>query len=178
MPATALVTGPPRSGKSTVLERTVDRLRADGWEVGGITAPEIRDDGDRVGFEIDAVGREGRATMAHVEYDGDPRVGKYGVDVDAIDRLTGVLESSIDDPAIDCVVIDEIAPMQLESERFRTATTRALDAPKPTLAAVADGSSGTLGAVKSRSDVAAFTVAPETRDELPDRLVERVREWA
>ncbi|APW97865.1 nucleotide kinase [Halobiforma lacisalsi AJ5] len=176
MPNNALVTGPPRSGKTTALERTVERLRDRGLRVRGLAAPEIREEGDRVGFEVVAIGGDPRAVMAHVEYD-EPRVGKYGVDVAAIDRLAGTLEAAIESGGADCIVIDEIAPMQLESDRFRTATERALDASVPTVAAVADGTAGPLGEVKSRPDVETFAVEPGTRDALPERLLERVRGW-
>ena len=47
-----LITGPPRSGKTTVIQNVVDRLDAKGYQAGGIYCPEIRSDGGRVGFEI------------------------------------------------------------------------------------------------------------------------------
>ncbi|SDR18429.1 nucleoside-triphosphatase [Natronobacterium texcoconense] len=169
----ALVTGPPRSGKTTAIERAVDRLRADGYAVGGIASPEIRENGDRVGFEIIAVDGDAREVMAHVQYD-EPTVGKYGVDAGAIDRLAKTLESATDEA--DCVVVDEIAPMQLESERFVSTVEEILESPVPTLAAIADGDRGVLGEVKSRSDVETFGVTDETRDELPEQLVAFVEE--
>lgn len=189
MPYNALVTGPPRSGKTTALERTIDRLRELDLRVRGLAAPEIREDGDRVGFEIVAIGSDERAVMAHLEYDG-PRVGKYGVDVEAIDHLAGELESAIG--TADCLVIDEIAPMQLESERFREATERALDEPVPVFAAIAEGSadplesipvlgalsggsSDPLESIRSRSDVELLEITEENRDELPEWLVARVQ---
>ncbi|AXR77125.1 nucleoside-triphosphatase [Natrarchaeobaculum sulfurireducens] len=174
MSGNALVTGPPRSGKTTTLERAVDRLREDDLTVGGVVCPEIRVEGERVGFEITDLGGRRRATMAHVDVDG-PRVGKYGVDVPVIDRVV----SDVIPPALtraDCIVIDEVAPMQLESERFVEVTLRALESETPVLAAIATGSRGEfLYGVREREDVEIVAVEPETRDELPDRLATWVR---
>ncbi|MDQ2051208.1 nucleoside-triphosphatase [Natronolimnohabitans sp. A-GB9] len=169
MATNALVTGPPRSGKTTALERTVSRLREDGYAVGGLSSPERREDGERVGFEIVDIASGERAVMAHVEYDG-PSVGKYGVDVAAVDRLAGTaLPTAIE--SADCIVVDEIAPMQLESERFREETRRALESPTPVLSAIkSDGSDEFIGAVKERTDTERFVVEPETRDALPETL--------
>ena len=174
MSRNALVTGPPRSGKTTTLERTVDRLREDDLTVEGLVCPEIRVEGERVGFEIADLDGRRRATMAHVDVDG-PNVGKYGVDVSAIDRLvTDVIAPAL--TRAECIVIDEIAPMQLESVRFVEATRRALESETPVLAAIATGSRGDfLQEVREREDVEIFAVEPETRDELPGRLVAWVR---
>ena len=171
----ALVTGPPRSGKTTVIERTVSLVREDELTVGGISCPEIREDGERVGFEIvDLAGGE-RATMAHVDCTSGPSVGKYRVDVAAVDRVAGEAIPRARADA-DCVVIDEIAPMELASDRFVRETRRALEAPVPVLAAIKYGSrDGFLGEVKSRDDIEDFEVSPGTRDRLPETLLEWVR---
>ena len=170
----ALVTGPPRSGKTTALERTVARLREGGYTVGGLSSPEMRVDGDRVGFEIVDLASGERAVMAHVEYDG-PAVGKYGVDAAAVDRIAGTALSTARESS-DCVVVDEIAPMQLESDRFVRETERALESSTPVLAAVKSaGTDGFLGDVKGRTDTDRFVVEPGTRDALPDRLAAWVR---
>ncbi|WP_049927396.1 nucleoside-triphosphatase [Halopiger goleimassiliensis] len=175
MPANALVTGPPRSGKTTALERTVARLRAAGDDVEGLVCPELREGGERVGFEIAALGTDQCATMAHVTFDGGPSVGKYGVDVAAIDRLArSVLEPAIG--AVDCLILDEIAPMQARSDRFVAATERALESATPVVAAIAsDTRLPFVDRVRNRADVETFVVEPETRDDLPVRLLEWVR---
>ena len=173
-PRNALVTGPPRSGKTTVLERTVSLLGKSGLSIGGIFCPELRENGDRVGFEIVDLESGERATMAHVEYEEGPSVGKYRVDVDAVDRISGEAISRARAEA-DCVVIDEIAPMELASDRFVEETRRTLEAPVPVLAAIKSGSrDGFLGEVKSRDDLEVFEVTVETRERLPEMLHEWV----
>lgn len=180
MPRNALVIGPPRSGKTTALARTVDRLREVGIVVGGLASPEVRVDGNRVGFDAVDLARPaaGRERMADVSFTGGPTVGKYGVDVDAVDRVAvPAIRDAVADA--DCVVIDEIAPMQVASARFVDATRTALDAPVPVLAAIQTASTdGFVGAVKAREDVVRFAVEQEARDELPGRLAAWVRDAA
>lgn len=168
-----LVTGPPRSGKTTAIERAVSSLREAGVGVGGVAAPEIREGEDRVGFDVCNLAIGECEPMARGWFD-DPAVGKYGVDVDAIDRVAGdAIPAAIYDAG--CVVVDEIGPMQLESDRFVGATRTALDAPVPVIAAIEDRSNRAfVEETKSRDDVAIVEVEETTRDDLPDRLVERV----
>ena len=47
-----LVTGPPRSGKTTVVTHTVERLERAGVDVCGLFSPEVREDDTRVGFDL------------------------------------------------------------------------------------------------------------------------------
>lgn len=169
MTTNCLLVGPPRSGKTTVLERTADRLAERGWTVGGIACPEIRQDGRRVGFHIVDRRTETSRRMATRDEDGTPRVGSYVVDVDAIDT---VAERELADPTgVDCLLIDEIGPMQLHSDRFVTATRTSLDAATPVVATLkADYEAGLAGTVRERSDVTTRRVSPETRETLPGTL--------
>lgn len=45
-----LLTGAPGVGKTTVLTKTVDALKANGISVGGMICREVREEGGRVGF--------------------------------------------------------------------------------------------------------------------------------
>lgn len=177
MPHNALVTGPPRSGKTTAVERTVDRLEARGLVAGGVYCPELREDGERVGFEIrDVLTGDGRV-LAHVDRTSGPSVGTYRVDVAAVDELCAEAFPRAFAEA-DVVVVDEIAPMELFGDAFVAGVRRALDADQPLLAAVHYRSeAGFVGEVKAREDVALFEVDEATRDELPARLAALVGEW-
>lgn len=166
----ALLTGPPRSGKTTALERTVDRLRERGLTVGGVLTLERRVDGERVGFASQDLATGERAVIAHVDHEVGPRVGKYRVDVGAVETLAvPAIERALRDA--DAVVIDEIAAMQRHSDAFLSAVDRALDAPIPVVAAIESGTEGAVGAYKRRSDTTVRTVTPENREALPARLV-------
>lgn len=171
MASNHLLTGPPRSGKTTAIERTVDQYPG---TVGGIVSPERRVDGERVGFAIEALDTDDAATIASVDRETGPAVGKYRVDVDAIESVAvPALERARSEAEL--MVIDEIGPMQLHSDAFRTTVTDALDAAMPVLAAIASGESGVLGEIKARPDVSVYEVRPNTRERLPAQLLEALR---
>ena len=71
------LTGPPGSGKSTVLLRCVEKLRGLGFTVGGIATPELRLGGRRVGFNVIDLSSGQKALMAGDEVSSWLRVGKY-----------------------------------------------------------------------------------------------------
>jgi nucleoside-triphosphatase len=177
VPNNLLVTGPPHSGKTTAVERTVDRLAERGYEAGGLVAPEMREGGDRVGFALRDVLTGEQRVMAHVDRESGPTVGKYRVDVGAVDDLAGgALRRAASDA--DYVVVDEVAPMELYSDAFVAGVELALDDDQPLLAAVAEGGEmGFVGTVKAREDAELFEVTEETRDELPAELAGRVAGW-
>src|SRR4051812_21935305 len=81
-----LLTGPPRTGKSTVAVRLVHLLQDAGVKVGGFVTMELCDAGRRVGFVVrDLVGAEG--ILAHEDLASDVRVGRFGVNVAAFERV-------------------------------------------------------------------------------------------
>lgn len=175
MPNNYLVTGPPRCGKTTVLDSVRERLHEAGLSVGGVVCPEVRRSGERVGFELVDVRTGDRGTLASIDGETGPRVGAYRVAVDTVDDIAArALADGL--ATCDVLVIDEIAPMQVHSEAFVRGTWRALDAELPVVAAVASGpSEGVIAAVRTRSDATLWTVTRENRDAMPAELAERVQ---
>jgi nucleoside-triphosphatase len=95
-----------------VARRLIALLRDAGVPVGGFATEEIRDGGRRVGFGIETVGGD-RGVLAHMDLPGPPRVGKYGVDLQAFERLALAAISS--PPRRGVTVIDELGKMELGS---------------------------------------------------------------
>lgn len=174
MPTNYLITGPPRSGKTTVIQQVTDRLQANGYQVGGIYCPEMRSEGGRVGFEIVDVMTGDSRILAHVDYDDGPRVGKYRVNVANVDALCAAAFQHTFDEA-DFIVIDEIAPMEVYSDEFVQQVRRALEADLPLIAAIHYRSTdGFIGEVKDRDDTEMFEVTGDTRYDLPESITERL----
>jgi nucleoside-triphosphatase len=174
MPHNYLTTGPPRSGKTTVVESVVDRLEDRGYRAGGIVCPERRVDGERVGFDVVDVATGESRTLAHVDEPEGPVVGKYRVDVPNLDATCTEAFSRAFAEA-DFVVVDEIAPMEVHSDAFVEQVRRALDGDVPLIAAIHYRSTaGFIGAVKRRKDVDRFEVTEQTRDDLPATIADLV----
>ncbi len=174
MPNNYLITGPPQSGKTTVIENIADQLDTNGYQPGGIYCPEVRSDQERHGFEIVNIMTGESETLAHVDYDEGPQVGKYRVNVANIDAVCAAAFSHAFDSA-DFLIVDEIAPMEVASEEFTRQIRRALDADLPLIAAIHyDATDGFIGEVKDRTDTQTFEVTEATRDMLPSTLTERL----
>ncbi len=166
MPENVLLTGAPGVGKTTLIRRVVERLDR---PAGGFYTQEVREKGRRVGFLL--VTLEGQqAILAHVTIASRQRVGLYGVDVAALDRIgVPAIRQAIQAEAV--VVIDEIGKMELFSEAFREAVLEALDSPNPVLGTIMQRQHPWADAIKARTDVQVIQVTRQNRDRLVDRLV-------
>jgi nucleoside-triphosphatase len=161
-----LLEGRPGIGKTTVARRLVSHLRRDGVPVAGFTTEELRERGRRVGFAIETV--DGRRSMlAHVDITGPPRVGRYGVDLAAFERLT---LPTLDIEPGTVAVVDELGKMELASRGFRDAFAALIERPVPIVATVHTYAHPFTDALKDRRGVELIRVTAGNRDDLPTRL--------
>jgi nucleoside-triphosphatase len=165
-----LVEARPGAGKTTAAMRLAERLRGGGVPVAGFVTEEIREGRTRVGFRIETFSGE-RGMLAHVDFAGPPRVGKYGVDLEEFERIA---LPAVEPPAGGAIVIDELGKMELASERFREAVGAVFDAEVPLVATVHAFRHPFTDELKRRSDVELVKLSKANRDELPDALAERV----
>lgn len=109
-----LLTGHPGGGKTTLVKRVVKNLPQ---RAAGFYTEEIRDRGARVGFRLITLdGAE--ALLAHVDFKTPERVGKYRLDLSALEAV-GVKAVRAAIRGRRLVVIDEIGPMEIRSAIFR-----------------------------------------------------------
>ena len=166
-----LLTGLPGCGKTTVVRRLVKLL--DSRRLAGFYTDEIREHGHRVGFT--AVGLGGQtATLAHVDFHGPHRVGRYGVDLESFEAIVEA-ELNRQPGDVDVFVVDEIGKMECMSPVFVEAVVEILDGPVAMLATIAAKGGGLITQVKARPDVEVVTVTAANRDRLPDQLASRFR---
>jgi nucleoside-triphosphatase len=165
-----LLEGRPGSGKTTLARRVVAGLREHDIPVTGFTTEEIREAGTRVGFAIETVDGE-RGTLAHVDLPGPPRVGKYGVDLDALERLA---IPALRRTAGTLVVIDELGKMELASRLFRDAVEELFASDAAVVATVHAFRHKFTDALKARPDVERLQVTAANRDDLARVLVRKL----
>jgi nucleoside-triphosphatase len=166
-----LIEGRPGAGKTTVVRRVVDALRSEGIPVTGFVTDEIRERGRRVGFAVEALCGE-RLTLAHVDLPGPPKVGRYGVDLQAFEE---VALPALRPPGRGGVaVVDELGKMELASEAFRDAFANLADADVPLVATVQLARHPFTDALKRRAEVIRVTV--RNRQDLPAELAGRLLE--
>ena len=171
MPARLLIEARPGAGKTTVLGRLAERLRDEGVALSGFLTREMRGDGRRrVGFEIETFEGE-RGLLAHVDIEGPPRVGRYGVDLDEFERLA---LPALEAPGDSVVLIDELGKMELASERFREAVHALFESPVPIAATVHTARHPFTDALKRRRGVSTIRLSAGNRDRLPSEVAERL----
>jgi nucleoside-triphosphatase THEP1 len=142
-----LITGPPRCGKSTLIEKVVSSIER---PVTGFLTREIREGGKRVGFSINTLnGREG--ILAHQNINSQFNVGKYGVNLKDIDSIA--VPSMIPPSEEEIIVIDEIGKMECFSHLFRETVLRALDLPNWTIGSIAQKADPFIQNIKQRDDL-------------------------
>ncbi len=169
-----LITGPPRSGKSTLIEKIIKELVKKGFTVRGVSTPEVREKGRRIGFKIIDLATGEWKWMAHINIFSPYKVSKYGVDLDAIENIgVKAILSAIE--SADVIIIDEIGKMELFSERFKEAVRRALDSSKPVI--------GTIGLklrhpfadeIKRRRDVTIVFLTREKWEEIYNQIISMI----
>lgn len=163
-----LLTGLPGCGKTTLIEKIVLRI---GSPCTGFTTREMRERGKRVGFSINTLDGA-RATMAHIDIRGRYRVGRYGVDLQRIDRLA--VPAMIPQSPRDIVVVDEIGKMECLSSLFRKTLVQVLDGPNVVLGSISLKGDAFISAVKHRADVRLIRVSPMNRATLDSDLLEQL----
>jgi len=132
-----LITGPPGSGKSTFVSRLIDDLISRGYTVGGILTPEIRERRRRIGFKIIDLLKKREGVMASVFISSPYKVGRYSVDISAIEEVgVPALQDAI--LQADFVVIDEIGKMELFSRRFVKSLSDCFSSSKPVIATIGE----------------------------------------
>src|SRR4051794_14770081 len=80
-----LLRGPPGCGKTTCVRRLAERLGD--LRLAGFYTAEIREGGNRVGFEAVRLSTGRHAVLAHVRSKSRHRVGRYGVEPAALAQL-------------------------------------------------------------------------------------------
>jgi len=161
-----LLSGVPGVGKSSVL-RKVKQLLA-GRPLRGFLTDEVRSArGQRLGFQIESFDGRG-ARLADISSRSPYRVGRYGVDLSALERIA-LPALALDERAV--YLVDEIGKMECLSSAFVEAVMRLLDSGRPLIATVAQRGEGFIADVKRRPDAELWQVMRETRDELPARII-------
>ena len=142
-----LITGSPGTGKTSVLLKAVDALKARGYSVGGV------------------ISREARVGWA--------RVGKYRVNLEDLDNIgANAIVNAAEN--FDVVAIDEIGPMELFSEKFKEAVKRAVESGKLVIGVVHWKAKDMLvEEVKNREDTEIIVVTYENRDNLHEAIIEK-----
>ena len=156
-----LITGRPGVGKTSLLLSLLKTLPG---KKGGFYTREIREGGQRVGFQVtDLAGPEG--VLAHVRFAGPPRLGRYGIDLDTFEAIgvQAVIRALQD---ADLIIIDEIGKMELFSPLFETSLFKVLEAPQPFLGTILAKAHPVADRIKAHPEVQMYQLTSTNGQEV------------
>ena len=114
-----LITGPPRSGKSTLIVRLIKYISKRQITAYGFLTPEVREGNNRIGFDIVDIKTKEREKLARKgSFNTKHHVGKYCVFIEKFEKFLSHFEN-IKFQQDDLIIIDEIGKMELFSKKFQ-----------------------------------------------------------
>jgi len=161
-----LLTGIPGSGKTTVVREAIARSKI---KAGGFYTQEIRSGGIRQGFRLTTLDGQD-AILAHINIASHRRVGKYGVDIENLDRVAvSAVYQAIE--GSDLIVIDEIGKMELFSARFEEAVLKAMDSGKRVLGSIMLSLHPFADEIKRRPNVKLLHISRANYDQVLEEVI-------
>lgn len=158
MASVFLLTGRPGTGKTTIIREMLSFIKI---KAGGFYTKEIREGGVRKGFKIITLdGKE--VVLSHIDFPKLYRVGKYGVNLDNLERAGVIaIEKAIGD--CELIVIDEIGKMEILSAHFRDIVLKAVKSNKHILGTIMESADPFADRIKKHSSVKLLTVTTANR---------------
>ena len=81
------ITGPPKSGKTTLLMEIIKELKKRNYTIAGITCPEVIKNNRRWGFKIIDLKTNKEGILASIEVPNGPVVSKYRVNMEDLEQI-------------------------------------------------------------------------------------------
>jgi nucleoside-triphosphatase THEP1 len=163
-----LITGPPGCGKTTLIEKVIERTHV---PCIGFVTKEIREAGRRKGFKIITLAR-GEGILAHQNIGGELKVGKYGVNLQKLEQIAA--PSIVPQNPGEVVIIDEIGKMERLSKVFGKTVLDVLDSPNLVLGTIALKGGDFIESIKARLDIELIQITQQNRSALVDTFVDRL----
>jgi len=178
-----LITGNPRSGKTTlikyledILEKTFPKVKFFGFITEEVR--ETKGKRDRIGFDLVPVGETKKVFSSslplarkHLSGKDLPKVGSYTVLVENLERMLSILEHELSKKRDAVLILDEVGKMELKSPKFIPFFEKVLERNIPFIATVGKGDHPFLQRIRNLEKVLLCEVTLENRDFLRERLL-------
>jgi len=152
-----VLTGPPKSGKSTLLNKVISSYQ----NKVGLVTNEIREQGARIGFCVET-SAGAKSVIASVNFSTNFQVSKYFVNLENLDIILPEIAKF---NSADLLFLDEIGQMQLPSEKFRQLAIDYFDSPNIVLATLSKVFNDDFANnVRGRKDVIIIEISEENRN--------------
>ena len=170
MSKVTLLTAEPRAGKTTCIKQIINQVGAEHFE--GFFTEEIRENGERTGFVCVSLTGE-KAMLATIHSTSSLRVSRYGVELNDFETLViPIIEKALSTNKI--LVIDEIGPMELFSDKFKTVLTLALNSQKIIIGTIYLKPHPEVDEFKKYSTINLLLLTSQNRDTLPSDMAKKL----
>src|SRR3989338_6617453 len=163
-----LITGKPKSGKSTLLRKIINDISN---KVGFVTN-EMLDQGKRVGFEIET-NFGSRTVLSHVGFHTSHKVSKLFVDIKNLDSIIPEVSTFKSD---DLLCLDEIGEMQLFSDKFKDLVLSYINSDNNFISVISSVyDDDFIRALKQRDEITLVELSLENRTEVEQFIVQLLK---
>jgi len=165
------LTGLPGAGKTDVVMRVAEMLKADDITIGGMITEPVIEKGERKGFYVQDILTGEKGVFAHENIESRRMVGKYGIDTSALDEIgVNAIRNALE--KADIIAIEEVGRMEVESPVFVEVVREALDSDKPMIITLHKKSRNPLlQDIRRRDDIRILEVTIVNRNLLPYKVV-------
>ena len=163
-----LLTGKPKSGKSTMLAQLLSEVESKH----GFFSPEVRDGEVRIGFDLQDESGES-AILSRTDKPTKYPVGRYFVDLKSFESF---IEHLFIYDSGHLLFIDEVGQMQLYSDRFMDLVSDYIGSPNDFIGTISQVHDHPfIQDLRGREDILLCMITPENREELRSALTEALR---
>ena len=160
------LTGPPSSGKTTIIKKVIAGLK---HRANGFYTEEERSGVKRIGFIMKTLDGK-KAYLAHQDISSEFNIRRYGV---SIHNINDIAVPSILPVRNSVIILDEIGKMECFSETFREAAIKTLNSPNIVIGTITFGGDDFIQSIKRRDDIDITEVTAENRDSLADLILSK-----
>lgn len=166
-----LITGYPRSGKSTILNKLIVNIDN---KLGFVTN-EVLKNGEREGFELKT--HKGDVLMfANVNFKSKYKVSRYYVDLDGLNKVIAEVKDFNNNTFL---FLDEIGQMQLFSQKFKNLVYKYLNSPNICIATLSKiYQDEFIENLKKRDDIILLEINEENRVEVEKYIKDLLKKIA
>ena len=167
-----LITGPPRCGKSTLIVKLIEYFSNRNYTIHGFLTPEVRKDGNRIGFDIEDINSGERRKLARIgNYNTKYKLGRYHIFLEEFENLISKLEDIVFHKR-ELLVIDEIGKMELFSRKFQNLITEFFHSDIKIIATIGQKIQHSLkDSLLKIPDIVVFSLSRQNQQEIFEKII-------